>query len=59
MVDVCRAVGSKGIVAHDLVPEFASTELYNSLPGVWNYFLNILRDLSWNCLTDISNMLTL
>jgi len=50
MVDVCRAVGSKGIVAHDLVPEFASTELYNSLPGVWNYFLNILRDLSWNCL---------
>lgn len=34
MVGVCRAVGSNGSVAHDLRSEFASTELYDSLPDI-------------------------
>lgn len=59
MIDVCRAVGSSGAVAHDLRSDFESTELYDSFFGIWNSFLNILRDFSWNCVTDIINMLTL
>lgn len=59
MVDVCRAVGSGGAVAHDLRSDFESTELYVSLSGIWNCILNILRDVSWNYVTDIINMLTL
>lgn len=34
MIDVCRAVGSSGAVAHDLRSDFESTDLYDSFFGI-------------------------